>query len=857
MNKLTKIIVAVLICLFPFVLFVGCGEAKISSMSLKVGTLETTIAKGDTLDTSNTILNVKYSDGKTIEVGADKLSFTNVDTSTVGNKTLTITYEDENGKSKSINVTIKVVATEADVASISSLTSQILTEYNANKAVQDTANKQIEFMDNNQPLYVGDDNPFHFRLLAGGYDGTGAFVANITEVRTNMTISLLGDDPRTTEVEPDNTVTPLSGTSLTYFVAIDSEKSTLDFTEQAVGSKFRVTVEAANKDVTAQENAVKFAADLEVIDAYNVYTAEDLIVYDNSNDGYYDTQRAALGLTYEDIQAINGIVLQADITIEKDDVRQDIFWTKDTTNYNTAKTYTNQTLEGTPIDISGTGLYYREIAKGDTFNFIGNYFTIDLSKFPLMVVEGRGTDEKKAVWSEQNEKGEYVGAKYMTSHLSVFYTKTSTTATANTHVNWKNINFVGNSTLNNDPRYSGGILLMKNREVNFEAYNTITNNFYIGYFLEFGEPENDNTGDFLVNQCKGYNYYQCIFYVFGAKHLVIKDCEFIRAGGPAIITDHCDMENDDPNTGYPSHVDVINSNIESVVTAQSPWFTTYGADGIMKEIPTLEVLFDGSTGKLPQTDKTIIAGSETIDGEDYQELNIIAIIKSDGSDIDLTGGTLFDVRGYVRLFDTEDDYNRYYGYGKYEGNADTSFYYGLDMDGVLNQKARGVAHFIEDSGTGAYINSAVANGNIDLTLFKGEDKANGMMQVINGVLDGAASQYPGMATMINSLKINETEFMSKDLNGKKSMLQTVLNNIASLPSPYSDGLIEQIYNFAQTNDITVGFGDSWSQGDVDAKVALLNAEIARYAVLPQGDTINLYTSLGIGAIIGTYPRQAA
>ena len=425
----------------------------------------------------------------------------------------------------------------------------------------------------------------------------------------------------------------------------------------------------------------------------------------------------------------------------------------------------------------------------------------------------------------------------MTSHLSVFYTKTSTTATANTHVNWKNINFVGNSTLNNDPRYSGGILLMKNREVNFEAYNTITNNFYIGYFLEFGEPGNDNTGDFLVNQCKGYNYYQCIFYVYGAKHLVIKDCEFIRAGGPAIITDHCDMENDDPNTGYPSHVDVINSNIESVVTAQSPWFTTYGADGIMKEMPTLEVLFDGSTGLLPQTDKTIFAGFETIDGEDYQKLNIIAIIKSDGSDIDLNDGTLFDVRGYVRLFDSEDDYNRYYGYGEYEGNADTSFYYGLDMDGVLNQKARGVAHFIEDSGTGAYINSAAADEespNNDVTLFA----ASRLLQVLNGILEQAHQN-----------KIDENSFYKSSLTEKKTILKSVIAQISQM------GQIDTVYNIAKQYGIW-DLGTQWS-GDAQNKLALLNDTIDKFVDAPQGDTINLYTYLGIGAIIGTYPRQAA
>ena len=846
MKKLTKIIVALCMCLFPFVLFAGCGEPKISSMSVKAGTLETTIAKGDTLNLSDTIVIVKYSDGTNKEVGADDLTFGTVDTTTVGNKTLSISYTDSNDRSSTIKVTIRVVATEADVASISTLTSQLLTEYQANRSQSD--NNNIKFYDQDQPLYVGDDNPFHFRLLAGGYDGSGAFVANITEVRTNMSVSLLGDDPMTIDVEPEDTVTPLQGTSLEYFVTVDTEKSTLDFTQDAVGCRFRVTVEAANKDITAQENAVKFTADLEIIDAYNVYDAKDLIVYDNSNDGYYDEQRAALGLTYEDIQAINGIVLQSDIVIEREDVREDIFWSEDDPNYAVAsKNFKSEGVElkDTPKDRSGTGLYYREIAEGDTFNFIGNYFTIDLSKFPLMVVESDGKDDKKAVWSEKNEKGEYVDAQYMTSHLCVFYTKTSNKVAQKTQVNWSNMGFVGNSTLNNDPIYSGGILLMKNNEVNFTAYNTIINNFYIGYFVEQGEKNNSNTGKFVVDSCKGYNYYQCIFYVWGAKDFLIKDSEFVQAGGPAIITDHCEMEKDNPDTGYPSHVDVVNTTIESVVTAQSPWFTTYKATDVVLNIVTLEKeLFQN-------TNKTMLVETKEEDGDTYEKLNIIAVAKSDGSDIDLSGGTLFDVRGYVRLFDTEDDYNKYYGYGEYAGKADKTVAYGLelsgDSDSIYQRALSNSIHYMEDGANGGYIN-ANAKENPDLTIFFGnKTKVNGMLTIINTALEQAK---------LENYKIDATEFEKATLAQQKTMLQQALVNIGTIPT-YNTVLLNGIYSNAVSNKVMVDLGDKWTNADVNGKVALLNAEIARYADTFEGDYFNLYTSMGVGAIIGLYDRKAA
>ncbi len=852
-NKVILSIFSVILFAFFGVFLVGCGDITIKSMTVNQGTLATYVLRGEQLDTSKTVAVVTYSDNTTKTVEAKDLTFGTIDTSTVGSQTLTITYTDDEERTISINFAVNVVASENDVLSISRLESALLNEFNSNR----TASGQYDsFKDQEQPLYVGDDNAFDFRISAAGYDIDNNPVPNITNPKVNITVEIIGDNPLTADKEADDAKTVLTGTSLAHFVAINEDVNTLQFSQNAVGYNFYVTVEAANKDIAAEENATKFETELTVVDAFNVYTASDLMVYDNYY-SYYTQKRQELGLP----SSVNGVILQADISITKDDVRQEMFWTENTPNYSTAITYSNyvrDNLVGSPIDTSSneqTGIYRRNIANGETFNFIGNYFSVNLSQFPLMVVELDGSNKEKSVNSETdpNNPEVFINPSYMTSHTCVFYTWTAKDVDSETKVNWKNLNFIGNSAISNDPKYSGGILLMKNNNVDFYAYNTLMNNFYIGYFMLMGEVNNDYSGEYIIDSCKGYNSYQCLIYAWGSEHFIIKNSEFKTSGGPAIISDHGNIDENAANpaeTGNPSNVDIIASTIESVVTAQSPWFITYGADAIVKGIPLIDKMLDGSMG-LPATDRTILAGSETIDGQSYEKLNIIAVVKSgDAAEI-----SAVDIRGYIRIFNTEDDYNKYYGLGDYEGNPDTSVVNGLDLGNDIYQSAtKEKVHYIQDSVTGGYINQNILQ-NKDGTLFK----LSVMKTVVNAVLDGAKEQMPSMATMIDALKINDANFNAAGLNGKRTMLKTVLQTMASVDT-YGETLIDTVYGALLTNGQIFGAISNWNEltGNVAGKVSALNDEIDKYTdTVPSNSTsLNIYTNIGIGAIIGLYPRTS-
>ena len=845
MKKLSKILMLFSVFILSSIALVACGENKIDTMVLKTGTLETTIERGETLDTSNAVVIVTYKDETRVEVDATRLSFGSIDTQTVGNKSLSISYTDENEQSKTIYITIKVVATEADILSVTRLESNLLADFSTNRI--NTASENVTFADQEQPLYVGDDNAFNFRIVAGGFDGLDNFV-EVEKVRTNITVSVL-EGSSFVELQDDD---------IAYYVSVDTENTVLDFTENAIGHTFKVDVRANNIDETAQMDDVSFSAELVVVDAYNVYTAKQLSVFHNKDNSYSDIW-AEIGLTYDEVKEIKGVILQDNIVITKDDVRQkkangeDLFWTESTTNYSTARGYTTEELLGTPIDDSSTGIYDREIHSGDQFEFIGNYFTVDLSSFPKMVVESDGSKAENAVKVENKDQG--IDAQYMTSHLCVFYVWAGeNTIKTETQVNWSNIAFAGNVTLDNDPRNSGGILLMKNTRTNFHAYNTLTNNFYIGYFMQLGMEENagvenEYMGQYVIEKSKGYNFYQCCFYGWGAKDVMFLDCEYKRAGGPAIIADHIKQENNDPDTGYPTHINIVQSTIESVVTAQSPWFVIYGASETVSQITALDMLFNGAVG-LPKSG-TIFADTITEDSTTYQQLNLVAVLKNDDQ-----GLSVSNIRSTVNIFKTLDDFQKYYGLGDYT-TADKSSNYGLDMGSGVADLSRKGSHYVQDSETGTFMKGA-ATDITDGDMYK----LTVMAQVLNGVIDEIVKQNAGLGTYLTPLKIDETAFATLSMAEKRTTLQqtvTAFGQVATTVYAQTGQTTNLMLYIPQGMTTATIFEaiDGYNGMSIDQQVTALNAEIETYKDLPIGEYINLYTALGIGVVLGFYPSTAA
>ena len=667
---------------------------QITSMEVKAGSIETTIYVKDVLDTSNLVVIFTFADSRTQEVSASNLQVGTISTSTEGTKQLSVTY-----KNQTFYIDIVV---ESQVF-VTSMRSQLLIDFDNARSTQ--TNKQIEFYDQNQPLYVGADNPFNFRITVTAIQD-GNFASGAHLAKTNIQVKLYDGE----------NYNLLTGETLESYVAINNSEKSFDFTENAIGKKFEITITATNIDTEYDVQDTSFTAEVEVVEGYNVYNAIELSVFDNKNtNGVWTNLKAEHNLTNV---TTNAIILQNNIDLTKEDLAPAYFWTTETPGYSERLQYTDLTLEGSMIDNREIGIYERDLNDGDTFNFIGNYFSIDASALPKAVAEDV-SDATKVI--------NYANNQGITAHTCLFQTDIKddvTITTADTQINYKNIYFIGNGALSNDVRNSGALLMMKSYNVNFNSYNTITHNFYIGYMFGSGERDNEFDGEYVIEKVKSYNSYQTQIYCWGAEHTVIKDSEIIGAGGPAIIADHYGYEksgNNFTDIGHYSTVDIINSTIESKVSGTEPWFETYeGSSALAGQMLLLEQFFDGSAG-LPALNKTIVADS--VGTPAVQRMNAVVLMKS-GSAEGLTSDRLM---GYTRMFKSQNDYDKYYAQGEYAGQTpDTTVTYGLDMmagttdaNALVNKAMSNNAVYIQSNGNGGYINQGFGSANTDSSMLSG------------------------------------------------------------------------------------------------------------------------------------------
>lgn len=698
MKKIAKIFTMFALCFVCVLGFTACGKNPIVSATVKSG-LVTTIVKNEQVVTDDVVVTLKYKDGTTKEVSAVDLEFSTIDTTVSGEKTLKITYKAEK---YSFNVTINVVENARELISISYLESELLTDFETNR---DDDGEKTQFNDKSQMLLAGQQNTFHFRLLAIGEDQNGEIVRGdeIPEIDTEIKVEIL----RNAEY------VVLSGDELEEYVKVNTVNAKFNFETKAIGEQFRISVKAKNvSELVFDESEVKFVAELKVVDAFNVYNAKDLCVYDNAKEkglteDRYDWSSFKIENGYNGI-SVNGIVLQSRIELTADDVTSEVFWQRGTDDFNTVVGYklpgiTAETLEGTPRDRNDFGIYTRVVSDGEEFNFYGNYFTVDAKNFPKMIVE---SDILKK--SGETHFASEEASSMMTAHLCLFKNVKleSETITKQTSANWSNLAFYGNGGLDNAKIYenSGGLLLMKNDEVNFKSNNTVMNMFYIGYFMQRGDAGNQFVGNYEINKCNGYDSYQCLFYFWGAKHVKIVDSTFKNAGGPAIIADHLDPENynkEGEEKSYPTDIDIVNSTIESKVTGEEPWFATYGATQIVGTIFALNAGFTGET-------KGLVTQEKDSQNATRNYINLVLVYKSGSAQ----GMTSERVYGSARIFEKQADYDSFYstenpqktvyGFDLYAKNHISGNNY-VDVAMSSFNASSGVGNiYFEDSKTGKY-----------------------------------------------------------------------------------------------------------------------------------------------------------
>lgn len=504
------------------------------------------------------------------------------------------------------------------------------------------------FVNKERPIFAGQQNYFDLQMV-----GTKN---NFNEERefTTTIKSFIKDNDNYTELSESN----LS----TYISEIDNYNNHITFTSGAVGKTFKF--EVSKSGVTE-----KITVEVQVIDGYNVYTADDLSVVNNTKDttnkevrGWEEKKQ---GTKYAGLE-VNAIILQKNIEIKKENLPGDFFYTE-SDNTAALKDLTNLPIPGSMKDGDGNGtggngraVYDRIIGKDETFSIYGNYFNIDYSALPKCVLESGHKKGVKYIAGDASQDA------LITTHVTMFmFAGNEKDASGNVikdggNLNIYDLNIKGNGKRDNRSLNSGGAMIAKVSHVNSNIENCVYSNAFIGFlFQDYGSDEPESNTENILKDVKGYDSYNTHIYSWGTAKLKVIGGEFKSAGGPVMIVDHVGGSKTDATGGRPSYIDVIGTTMESLVTGNEPWFVSYGASALAAQL------------KAPNKQYFEPLGTTYLQERDgiSELMNLKVVYKSSS----VEGLSAQPVRGHVNFYDTMEEYNQS------QIESSTKTHYGLDM----------------------------------------------------------------------------------------------------------------------------------------------------------------------------------
>jgi hypothetical protein len=515
---------------------------------------------------------------KTVTIEGSDLSFDpeTLDTSTLGESEITITYLTE-----SVVWTYTVVEYD-EIDNISA--PDFVTTYLANIEAKDVANKRNEFMDREQGYFVGDDNPFKFFPNIYAYDGDGIEM----EVTAYHSVSVV-EEKRGTEW------VILTGAELDGVVTIDDFASTYDFSEEAIGNTYRLTVRPFGDEYAVNP---KFSTSFEfnVADGYNVYKQDDLSHFNNVGTNW-DAYRTSKGITPV---AINGLFLHGDIEIERSKLPDSFFYMEGDSDINSGDGDYERALGSLRDNVD---IYHHDVAPGEAFVFNGNYFSIDYSTLPVVARESGRIDADVGL---------------VISHATLIKAGYAQTGEDLGDYTMRNLRVIGNANRTEAGAKSGGAIFTKLLSVDSHLYNLIGTQCFTFILTELSGP------NAIIEKTRGYDSFSSMLYNWGTDNLQIIDSEFIGAGGPIVIADHVGPE-EDGTGGNPSHTTFTNTVAESIVTGNENWFRLVHADAALPEIYNVGELL------LPNYGTNSITKLININGTDVPHFNLIGVVKDGGA----------------------------------------------------------------------------------------------------------------------------------------------------------------------------------------------------------------------------------
>ena len=421
---------------------------------------------------------------------------------------------------------------------------------------KEKVNKRTEFFDLTKEFMVGDDNAWNvypdLSFSKINLDTLDIVPTTVTSWEFDITVYELFDESEN-KLEKDSDLID----------SIDYVKCLVDFSEKAIGKKFRVEVTPKGLTEKQMKEVEKYTINVEgtVVDGFNVTTGKDFAYIENR------TGDGALEKAWKQFKEANEInnytpknlIIHTDILLTKEDIPGYFFYTEEEVSKSDAD---YDRVVGSMKD--NIEIYTRTVGENEEFHIYGNYFTVN----------------SKALKEVVRESGKITLEGEVISHATLFKIYGANSGITSL----ENTNFVGNAPKVENVIKSGGLILIKVEGPTFTTVNNIASCFFITYMPEY------TFAPFTIDYCKVYDGFNCFVYNWGSDQVTIKNSEMIGAGGPIIIQDHVDSQASDG--GKVGKTVVINSRLESYVTGSEGWFSVVKATALVPSIKALDVIFN-------------------------------------------------------------------------------------------------------------------------------------------------------------------------------------------------------------------------------------------------------------------------
>ena len=591
-----KLLILLLAMLVLSMSLTSCGGNKeIISLKIVEG-LSYEVTVGATPDYSKVKATVEYNDKTTKDLTGADLTFSTIDTSKAGTQKLTITYSDF---SITVDITVKAAAQQPgddEPYSVEGATLPAALTKFLSKSFSDN------FQDREAIYKVGDDNPFRFTLTLSTWDNVNNEPGD--DITSYVSLSKVYLVTGTTEQL-------LTGTDLATYVTVDENNNTFDFTDAAVGKTFRIETRPADGvDETDADTvaAVTKSLTVEVVDAYNVYSAKELNLITNASHAnipdYGQTTKTQLEMVEEFLQNNNitrpanmaGVVLHCDLTVTADDIPAGYLYS-----------YTNKAGEPAKGLYDHFSIFYHVYnSASPSFGMYGNYFTVNTAMLPCVCeppYAGNSVDDDSSssevfafdvtdeeIWA----KGlSYDHNDYRTRVENIFISSEDPNSNTEQEAAKSKLGLIGFKMYLHTSDFYNVIIEKHTLSICADSDNNTINIDKCYFFNSWNMHIYAWSNNYIMDELDLDNSDPSVYANYQPIVINIKNSTIAKCGGPAIIADPANTT-DLRNKNSGAIITAENSTIYSYVQGSEAWFNTYGVAQMATKLISMNQPFSSS-----------------------------------------------------------------------------------------------------------------------------------------------------------------------------------------------------------------------------------------------------------------------